>query len=175
MSIEIVGRGEELAAVRAFIGDDADGSAAALVLEGEAGIGKSTLWLAALEHARDGGSRVLSSRPAEAEQGLAYAALGDLFEDVPDDVLPALAPPRRRALGLALLREDEPGERVDARALAVAVRDVLRSLAWSERVLVAIDDVQWLDASSSGALTFALRRFSGGDLRLLFARRLVEG
>jgi DNA-binding CsgD family transcriptional regulator len=52
---------------------------------------------------------------------------------------------------------------------------VLRSLAGSDRALVAIDDVQWLDDSSSGALTFALRRFSGGDLRVLFARRLADG
>jgi DNA-binding CsgD family transcriptional regulator len=175
MAIEIVGREEELAAVRAFIGEDADESPAALVLEGEAGIGKSTLWLAAVEQARESGSRVLASRPAEAEQALAYAALGDLLEDVLEEVLPGLAPPRRRALEVALLREDDEDERVDVRALAVAVRDVLRSLAGNDALLVAVDDVQWLDASSSGALTFALRRFSGGNLRVLFARRLADG
>ena len=55
---EIVGREEELGSLYAFIGD-AGGPLAALVLEGEAGIGKSTLWLAGLEHARTRGLRVL--------------------------------------------------------------------------------------------------------------------
>ena len=84
-----MGREEELGSLYAFIGD-AGGPLAALVLEGEAGIGKSTLWLAGVEHARTRGLRVLSSRPAEAERSLAHVGLGDLFEDVLDDVLPAL-------------------------------------------------------------------------------------
>ncbi len=69
---EVVAREEELASLRAFI-DDADGHTAALVLEGEAGIGKSMLCLA--------------SRPAEAERALAHAGLGDLFEPVLGEIL----------------------------------------------------------------------------------------
>ena len=68
MAFEIVGREEELASLGAFTAQ-AGGRAAALVLEGEAGIGKSTLWLAGVEHARATRLRVLSSRPAEAERG----------------------------------------------------------------------------------------------------------
>ena len=102
---EIVGRDEELASLRAFIGQ-AEGEPTALVLEGQAGIGKSTLWLAGVEFARSRGLRVLSSRPAEAERGLAYAVLNDLLEDVLEDVLPSLAAPRRRALEIALLLEE---------------------------------------------------------------------
>src|SRR5215216_5053715 len=102
---EIVGRDEELASVHVFI-DQARQGPVALVLEGDAGIGKSTLWLAAVEHARSRGLRVLSSRPAEAERTLAHAGLCDLFEAVLDDVLPSLTPPRRRALEVALLLED---------------------------------------------------------------------
>src|SRR5438128_3896342 len=105
MMFEIVSREEELASLHAFI-DGLQGGPAALVLEGDAGIGKSTLWLAGVEHARAHGLRVLASRPAEAERGLAYVGLGDLFEDVLDDVLAALSAPRRRALELALLREE---------------------------------------------------------------------
>ena len=112
---EIVGREEELGSLYAFIGE-AGGGLAALVLEGEAGIGKSTLWLAGLEHARTRGLRVLSSRPAEAERSLAHVGLGDLFADDLDDVLPALAAPRRRALEVALLREEASGDPVDDRA-----------------------------------------------------------
>jgi predicted ATP-dependent serine protease len=57
--VDVVGREEELAALDAFVGR-AEGGPAALVLEGEAGIGKSTLWLAGVEHARTRGWRVLS-------------------------------------------------------------------------------------------------------------------
>jgi predicted ATPase len=93
----IVGREEELASLNAFVASFHEGSAA-LTLEGEAGIGKSTLWHAAVTAARERGLLVLSSRPAEAERNLAHIALGDLLDDVLDDVLPVLSLPRRRAL-----------------------------------------------------------------------------
>jgi hypothetical protein len=131
MAFEVVSREEELASVHAFISAAGAGSAA-LVIEGDAGIGKSTLWLAGIQHARGRGLRVLSSRPAEAECGLAHVGLGDLFEDVFDDVLPALSAPRRRALELALLLEEAPSDPVDHRALVVAVREVLQLLSQRE-------------------------------------------
>ncbi|HEY2936249.1 MAG TPA: AAA family ATPase, partial [Gaiellaceae bacterium] len=174
MVLEIVSREEELGSLRAFIGQT-EGGPAALVLEGEAGIGKSTLWRAGVEHARAGGLCVLSSRPAEAERGLAHVGLGDLFEDVLDEVLPALAAPRRRALEVALLRTEASGDPVDHRALGVAVRGVLQLLSEREPVLIAVDDVQWLDPSSSSALAFALRRLAASHVRLLLARRLGDG
>jgi DNA-binding CsgD family transcriptional regulator len=170
MPSEIVGRDEEVASVRAFVEGAAE-RPAALVLEGEPGIGKSTLWLAAVEHARARGVSVLSARPAEAEQGLAHVGLGDLFDDVLDDVVPELSQPRRRALETALLREEAADETIDHRALAVAIRDALHLLGERGRVLVAVDDAQWLDASTSSALAFALRRLEDGSVRLLLARR----
>ena len=103
MTSEIVGRDEERARVAAFVGQVPD-APSALVLEGEAGIGKSTLWLEGLDLARDRGLRVLSSRPAEAERALVHVGLGDLLEDVLDDALPRLAAPRRSALEVAMLR-----------------------------------------------------------------------
>ncbi len=158
---EIVGRDAELLLIEGLLlGDDP----VAVVLEGEPGIGKSTLWRAALSSAREHGLRVLSARPAEAERGFAYAGLGDLLEDVLDDTLDALAPPRRRALEIALLRE--PGDHVDSRALAVGVRDILDA---ASPALVAVDDVQWLDAASAEALAFAVRR--AREPRVLLARR----
>ena len=142
----VVGREAEVTSIRAFVDERRPGPAA-LVLVGEAGIGKSTLWHAGLDHARARGLRVLSSRPAEAERGLAYLGLGDLFEDLLDDILPALSAARRRALLAALLLEEGSDGRVDERALAVAVRDALQLLSEGRPLLIAVDDVQWLDRS----------------------------
>lgn len=171
---EIIGRDAELASLRAFI-DEAKGGASALVLAGEAGIGKSTLWDAGVGHARASGLTVLSSRSVEAESGLAHIGLGDLLEDVLDDVLPELSRPRRHALEIALLREEGSGDPVDPRALGVAVRDAFQALSEREPLLIAVDDVQWLDQSSSSVLAFALRRLGESPIVVLVARRLVDG
>jgi DNA-binding CsgD family transcriptional regulator len=169
---ELIGREEELACINAFVNEVRDVHAA-LLLEGEPGIGKSTLWLSGCEHARQQGMRVLSARPAEAERSLGHVGLSDLFEDVLEDVLPALAVPRRRALEVALLLQD--GDAVDPRTLAIAVRSTLQLLAEAGPLLIAIDDLQWLDAQSTRALTFALRRLAPGHLLLLLARRRADG
>jgi DNA-binding CsgD family transcriptional regulator len=170
---EIVGRDEELRSLSAFFERTAEGPAA-LVLEGEAGIGKSTLWLAGVEAARERGFRVLSSRPAEVEQGLSHAGLGDLLEDVLEIVVPALSAPRRRALEVALLVEQSAGRSVDPRTLGVAVRNAVEVLAARGPVVLAVDDVQWLDLSSGSALAFAVRRLGNERVLLLLARRAGE-
>jgi predicted ATPase len=174
MAQVIVGREEELVVVRAFL-DRPEQGFAALVFEGEAGIGKSTLLAAAVEGARSRGMRILFSRPAEAERALVHVGLGDLFEDVLDEVLPELPGPRRRALELALDREGEAGDKLDPRTLALATRGALQCLARAARVLVAIDDVQWLDDASARALAFAVRRLAEADVALLLARRIGKG
>jgi len=166
------GQGGRAASIHAFLERPAEG-AVALVLEGEAGIGKSTLWLAGVEATRERGFRVLISRPTEAERGLIHAGLGDLFENVLESVLPALPAPRRHALQVALLVEEDP-DGFDPRALGVAVRSALEVLASEGPVVVAIDDVQWLDPSSASALAFALRRLDDRSILLLLARRLGE-
>ena len=129
----VIGREDEVAVLANFLAAGRDTSEA-LVLDGEAGIGKSTLWLAGVEHARAQGLRVLSSRPAEAERGLAHAGLGDLFEDVLDEVLPAL--PRAEAARARGRAPSRGGRRampsIPARS-AVAVRDVLQLLASGSR------------------------------------------
>ncbi len=98
----VVGREQELGMLREFIAGSRAG-ARALVLEGEAGIGKTTLWLAGVEAARERSLRVLAARPAMAERGLAHAGLGDLLEGVLEEMLPAMPTPRRSALEVALL------------------------------------------------------------------------
>src|SRR3954451_24701412 len=68
MAGDIAGREQELDSIHAFFDGPVEGPAG-LVIEGEAGIGKSTVWLAAVAGARERGFLVLSSRPAEAERG----------------------------------------------------------------------------------------------------------
>jgi hypothetical protein len=106
----LFGRERELALIRGFL-ERAAGGPATLVLEGEPGIGKTTLWRAGVDAARAQAIRVLAARPAEAERELSFSALGDLL--APElGRLEALSPPRRRALEVALLLEtDEVGHR----------------------------------------------------------------
>ena len=113
---DVVGREDELAAISDFL--EADGSPCAVVVEGEPGIGKTTVWLAAIEQAEARGFRVLRARPAESESRLAFSSLADLLGPVLEDVLGELPPPQRRALDAALLIDD--GARADRRAVGRA-------------------------------------------------------
>jgi len=170
MTVEIIGRDAELSVVQAFLDRPADG-VRALILEGEAGVGKSTLWQAGVAAARDRSFHVLTSRPAEAERTLPYVVLGDLFADADPQVLAALSAPRRRAFDTALLRE-EPDLAVDPRALGVAILTILPLLADRGPLVLAIDDRQWMDASSAATLGFALRRLLLQPILLLLSARL---
>jgi hypothetical protein len=108
MGRAMFGRQTELALVSGLL-DAVSSGPAALILGGEAGIGKSTLWLEALSQARARSYRVLSCRPNESEAKLSFAALGDLLEGVVDESLERLPPPQRSALEVALLRKEAIG------------------------------------------------------------------
>jgi DNA-binding CsgD family transcriptional regulator/tetratricopeptide (TPR) repeat protein len=166
----ILGREAELAAITELLGDlsvDVRGA----VLEGEAGIGKSTVWAAAVEMARAGLWTVLSTRGNQSETGLSFSGLSDLLDPVVDGVLDKLPEPQRLALEVALLRRAPEGEMVGPRELAAAVLGTLRALSVQAPVLLAIDDVQWVDQPTLSALQFALRRLDGVPLRVLATRR----
>ena len=170
----VVGRDAERAVLRSFLA--ARTGPAALVLDGEAGIGKSTLWEEALQDAARSGCRVLRCRPAPAESQLAFAALADLLGGRRlADVVHTLAPPQRRALEAALLREESDAAAQDVRAIAGGLLAVLRHLAAAQPVVLAIDDVQWLDAPSRAVLEFAARRASDDQVAVLVARRSPGG
>jgi DNA-binding CsgD family transcriptional regulator len=166
----IVGRERELEATEAVLAPLAHGTRALLV-EGEPGIGKTCLWREALLRAEARGYRVLSCRPVASEAQLAFAALTDLLADALPDTLPHLPDPQRHALEVALLLADPGVEPVDQRAVSMALLSSLRALAESQPLLVAIDDVQWLDSSSAAALEFAVRRLRHEQVALLLTLR----
>ncbi len=152
----------------------ADASAAtgsALLLEGVAGAGKTTLWLAGMELARSRCLRVLEARPVDAEAQMAFAALGDVLQDVLDEVLDGLAPPQAEALRVALLRERPRGAPPDERAVGLGLLNALRLLSARGPVLLALDDIQWLDRASAIVLAFAWRRLRDDPVRLLMTSR----
>jgi len=167
---QVVGRARELGKLSRFL-DAAVAGPSMLVLEGEPGIGKTTLWQACVDAAGERSYCTLVCRPAEAEAKLGYAALADLLETVPEETFAGLADPQRRALDIALLRVEPQGERADRRTVSVALLNVLRSLAEVMPVLVAIDDAQWLDTPSSQAVAFALRRLDQEPVGVVFSMR----
>jgi len=169
----IVGRETELASVSGFL-DASDPDARVLLLEGEPGIGKTTLWRAGVDEARDRGHRVMRCQPAEIETSFSYAALGDLLGDAFDETLDELPDPQRRALEIALLRRGSDGSAPDQRAVALAFLRSLEMLSSTGPVLVAVDDAQWLDRSSARALAYAFRRLPPG-VKVLASLRVAAG
>jgi ATP/maltotriose-dependent transcriptional regulator MalT len=166
----VIGRQEELAAISLFL-DEVPSGPGALRLEGQPGIGKTTLWQHALVEATTKGFRVLACRPSESETKLSFSALGDLLGEVLDEVLPVLPAPQSKALEVALFLAEAAGPPPSQLAVSLAVRGALGLLAETGPVLVAIDDLQWLDGPSSEALDFALRRFARKPIGVLATTR----
>ncbi|HET8968607.1 MAG TPA: ATP-binding protein, partial [Gaiellaceae bacterium] len=97
MPASVVGRDSELGALRDFVSSISDG-ASVLVLEGEAGMGKTTLWRACVEVAESDGLLVLRAQPSESESALSFSALGDLLDPVLDEALAPLPEGQRSAV-----------------------------------------------------------------------------
>ena len=144
---------------------------AALIVQGEAGAGKSTLWRAGVEAAAAAGHRQLRSEPSASETDLSFAGLSDLLSDVLPVMRVRHPGPQREALEIALLLRPAGDEPPTARAVGLAVLTTLRACLAEGPALVAINDVQWLDEASRDALAFALRRITSGPLSLLVAAR----
>jgi DNA-binding CsgD family transcriptional regulator len=165
-----IGREHELERIEAFLARIGQ-EPCALVLSGEAGIGKTVLWETGVEEAERRDLRVLAGRGSEAEASLSFAGLSDLLAPVFDDVSASLLPPRRRALEIALLRVEPDAEPPDPHAIGLAVLDALSTLARQGPVLVALDDVQWLDQASADVIQIALRRLREERVGLLATLR----
>lgn len=166
---DVVGRSRELGDLDALL-HNPERFPLAIEIDGEAGIGKSTIWRWAVERAREVGYACLEARPAEAEATLAFAALGDLLEPAIAEIGAAIPVPQQRALHVALLLDDAGGS-PNARTIGVALLSALRALAARRPVVIAIDDEQWLDAASAAVLGFALRRLRSEPIAVVAARR----
>ncbi|HSF61309.1 MAG TPA: AAA family ATPase, partial [Gaiellaceae bacterium] len=167
---DIVGREAELVSLREFVGSIGDG-ATALVLEGEAGVGKTTLWTAGIQEAEARSLHVLRALPAKSESALSFAGVGDLLDPVLDHALAPLPAGQKRALSLALVLEDAEGPPPDPHAVGVALLNAIRALSEARSLLVAVDDVQWLDTASAAALAYAARRLREERVGVLLSRR----
>ena len=168
----IFGRDLELTAMDQFLNSTPNWPSA-MVIQGEAGIGKTTLWLEGVRRAEERSMQTLKARPAESEQKLSYVALADLVVGTFDEVGSTLPEVQQRALAGALVR-DETVDGTSALTTATAFVGVLAACAEKSEVLLAVDDVQWLDSASAEALAFALRRLPP-KVGVLLAHRVELG
>jgi DNA-binding CsgD family transcriptional regulator len=166
---DLVGREEELGSLLGLLAAP-DGMPLVAVVAGEAGIGKTSLWLAALEEAGARGYLVLSCRPSQAEARFSFSGLADLVGGVAGEVLTALPGPQRRALEAALALSDVE-EPVEEGVVAFGFLSLVTRLAEDRPVVLAVDDVQWLDAPSLSLLSYALPRLRAGRVVVLLTVR----
>jgi AAA ATPase domain len=159
------GREVERARVIALIEAARDGTAGALVVHGEPGVGKSALLADVLSVTS--GVRVLRTQGLESESPLAFAALHRLLRPVLAliDRLPA---PQAHALRVAF--GEELGT-VEPFLVAVATLSMLTEAAEERPVVCVVDDAHWLDEASTDALLFATRRLDADRVAVLFAAR----
>ncbi len=143
----------------------------ATVLIGGPGYGKTTLWEEAVESARRQHARVLTARPSQMVSHLPFAGLIDLADGLSEAELAPLPEAQRRALAAVLMRAEPSAEPPPPAVVAVGLLGVVRALAEGGPVLVAIDDLHWLDSPSAEALTFVVHRLAGARVAFVFARR----
>jgi hypothetical protein len=167
---ELVGREEQQAVIDRLLDAARDGRSGALVVRGDAGIGKSALLDHAVRTAGATGMRVVRGVGIESEAELAFGALHLLLHPFLDR-LDRLPGPQAAALRTAFGLAEGP---VPSRFLVGAgTLGLLAELSAEEPLVCVVDDAQWLDQSSSDALLFAARRFQVDPVAVLLAARHV--
>ncbi len=171
----VIGRDRELSLLLTFI-DAARTGHVGLIIEGGAGIGKTTLWRVGVRHANENGVTVIRATPSRAEQQLSYSGLRDLVAAIIErdpDAFSRLAPHISTAV-LTASRIAPPIEMpIDALTVAAGLRGALTALSLTGPIMVAIDDVQWLDDASATVLSHSFRRPVGAE-SLLLSRRVGD-
>ena len=165
-----IGRDAEAATISGFLGEVPRGPRV-LLIEGEAGIGKTTLLKEGHDMAVELGITVLPAYPVESEAPLEFAGLADLLETIPAVLVDGLPDPQRQAVRHAVLRTESVQWSADPRTIATAVLTLLRNLSGIHPVVVVVDELAWLDTASARALSFALRRLRLEPVGLLAAVR----
>ncbi|MEV0360579.1 AAA family ATPase [Nocardia sp. NPDC050697] len=162
MPTALLGRAAELARIDALLAAAQAGRSGALVLRGEAGIGKTAL----LEHAAAAGLPTVRGAGLESEAELPFAALHLLVRGAD---LTALPPRQRAALDGAFgLAEHDPADRM---LIGLAVLSLLAEEAADGPLLCLVDDAHWLDRATAETLLFAARRLDAEGVALIFATR----
>lgn len=162
----LYGRGRECARIADLVTAARAGRGGALVLRGEAGIGKSALLDDAADHASN--MLVLYSSGFETESELPFAGLHRLLRPI-KGLTDRLPDPQRDALGAAF--GDGAQAPTEKWLTSLAVLNLLAEAATSTPVLCLVDDAQWLDTASADALTFVARRIQAEGIAMLFAAR----
>ena len=165
--IELVGRAAEIAAIGLLL-DGARQHGGALVVRGDAGIGKSALLDTAREMSGAHGFNVLAATGVQSEANLPYAGLHQLVRPMLDGV-PQLPTQLRGGLLAAFGMRD--GEVADRFLTALAALELLADAAHLQPQLVVIDDAQWLDTPTVEALGFIARRIDAEPIIMLIAVR----
>ncbi len=158
------GRSAETARIDELLAAARDGRSGALVIRGEAGVGKTAL----LDYAAAAaGMRVLRGTGIESEAELPFAALQLLLRPGLGrlDLLP---PPQAQALRGAFGLAGTPG--ADRFLIGLAALSLLSELAGDGALLCVVDDAHWLDRASADALLFAARRLESEGVVLLDLR-----
>ena len=160
------GRAAELADIHGLLADARGGRSSLLVVQGEAGSGKTALLEHVAADAKD--FRVLRCTGVESEAELPFAALHLLLLDCLDR-LDSLPGPQAAALRAAFGLEEAPG--VDRFLAGLATLTLLSEVAADGPLLCLVDDAQWLDRASTDALLFAGRRLGAEGVVLLMSGR----
>jgi DNA-binding CsgD family transcriptional regulator len=165
-----LGRDQELGIVASLVAQATAGGGALLV-RGDAGIGKSALLERAVELARAAEMRVLATTGVRTEANLPFAGLHLLLRPILGG-LEALPKPQHSALGVAFGLVEGAAE--DPFLIALATLTLLADAAARTPILVVADDVQWLDRPSADALAFVARRLGSDPLVMVIGLREDE-
>jgi DNA-binding CsgD family transcriptional regulator len=162
----LLGRQSEREALDLLVSAVRAGESRALVLRGEAGVGKTALLEYLARRAVD--CRLIRAVGVEAEMELAYAGLHQLCAPLFDRVEP-LPAPQRDALATAFgLRA---GDAPDRFLVSLAVLSLLGEAAGEQPLVCLVDDAQWLDRASAQVLAFVARRLQAESVALVFGLR----